>query len=243
MIVGIQLYTLRTIINNQLEETFRQIKSMGYDGVELAGFYGKTANELKTLLNQQRLEVISAHESIERILENPKQVMDDYVLLGTKNIVIPYTDIHDKESYEAMLPKIKKAVTMLTDAGFTVHYHNHSNEFNQFDDKYIIEHLLNDIEDLHLELDIYWAKAAGVDIYAFIELYKDKIKQLHAKDMVIEEKQHRFASVGEGTIDFTRIHSLFNDCWIVENDKPINNPLDNIQNSINYINQLRGGQK
>lgn len=243
MKTGIQLYSLRSIIQNNIKETFEAIKSMGYDGVELAGLYDLSAKELKALLDEIGLDVISAHEGITNILNNTEKVIEDYQTLKTNNIVIPYTEMHDEATYYEMLPKIKEAVKSLTEAGFTVHYHNHSNEFNAFDNKYLIEHLINDIDNLYLELDVYWAKVADVDIYTFINNYQDKIKLLHAKDMIMKDDQPIFESVGEGIIDFKRIYQTINDCWIVENDNPQNDPLENIKISINNIQSLKGGKQ
>ena len=39
-------------------ETFKQIKEMGYDGVELAGTYGKSVSEIKAMLDEVGLELV-----------------------------------------------------------------------------------------------------------------------------------------------------------------------------------------
>lgn len=242
MKIGVQLYSLRSIIENNIDHVFSSIKSYGFDGVELAGFYGLSAIELKEKLNQHQLEVISTHESIERLSKHMEQVIADYKVLGTKHIVIPYTEMKNKDSYETMLPVIKKAVKTLTTNGYTVHYHNHANEFESFDDSFVIEHLLKDIPELKLELDVYWATFAKIDVISFIEKYQNRIDIIHAKDMISTEKGPHFESVGKGVINFSEIYTLKNTCWIVENDRPLNDPLINIKDSIHYIKALVGGK-
>jgi sugar phosphate isomerase/epimerase len=243
MKIGIQLYSLRSMINSQLDETFKKLKSFGFEGVELAGFYQLTAQELKNKLNEAQLEVISTHESMNRLTSDINQVIEDYRILDTKHIVIPYTDIKDKETYENMLPQIKDVVNQLRKAGFMVHYHNHSNEFQRFDDMYVIEHLLKDVPEIRLEFDIYWATIAKVDVISFLEKYQDRIDIIHAKDMKLTDQGPYFESVGKGIINYSEIYTIKNTCWIVENDKPANDPLENVYDSIQYIHQLIGGKK
>lgn len=45
--VALQVYSVRDFAEKDLEGTFRQIKEMGYDGVELAGLYGYSYAEVK----------------------------------------------------------------------------------------------------------------------------------------------------------------------------------------------------
>ena len=243
MKIGVQLYSLRSMINNQLDETFKKLKSFGFDGVELAGFYQLSAQELKNKLSDARLEVISTHESMNRLVNDINQVIEDYKILDTKHIVIPYTEIKDKDSYELMLPQIKKVVNHLRKEGFIVHYHNHANEFQRFDDLYVIEHLLKDIPEMRLEFDIYWATIAKVDVISFLEKYQDRIDFIHAKDMKLTEEGPYFESVGKGIINYSEIYTIKNTCWIVENDKPANDPLENVSDSMKHILKLIGGKK
>lgn len=239
----IQLYSLRTIIENNMDHVFKSLKSFGFDGVELAGFYGLSASKLKNILDSYQLEVVSTHESMTRLTEHIGQVIEDYKILGTKNIVIPYTEMKDKASYEKMLPQIRKAVDSLTKAGYKVFYHNHANEFQAFDDLYVIEHLLKDIPEIRLEFDIYWATFAKVDAISFLEKYKDRIDLIHAKDMIITDNGPHFESVGKGVINYSEVYSIMKSGWIVENDKPLNDPLANVEDSIKFIKELVGGKK
>ena len=50
---GVQLYSLRERAEKGgAEEVLRLVSEAGYDGVEFAGFYGKTPAEMKELLKK-----------------------------------------------------------------------------------------------------------------------------------------------------------------------------------------------
>ena len=68
---GVQLYSLReTAGRDGAEEVLRRVSEAGYDGVEFAGFYGKTPEEMKALLEKYQLVGISAHIRPEAIEES-----------------------------------------------------------------------------------------------------------------------------------------------------------------------------
>ena len=47
--LGIQLYSVRDDAERDLDATLRALSEMGYEGVELAGFYGRSPAEFSAL--------------------------------------------------------------------------------------------------------------------------------------------------------------------------------------------------
>ncbi len=66
-------------------------------------------------------------------------------------------------------------------------------------------------------MDLYWVTKAGADPLAYFEKYPGRFKMWHVKDMGTEGK---FASVGNGTIDFEEILAKKEEsgmlCYMVE---------------------------
>ena len=44
---ALQLYSVRTDLESDFKGTLSKVKEMGYDGVELAGLYGKNTKEIR----------------------------------------------------------------------------------------------------------------------------------------------------------------------------------------------------
>ena len=44
-----------------MDKTLKAVKDMGYDYVEFAGYFGKTAEEVKSILDKYGLEAVSVH--------------------------------------------------------------------------------------------------------------------------------------------------------------------------------------
>ena len=56
--VGIQLHSLRDDMEKDMDATLKAVKEMGYDYVEFAGYFGKTAEEVKALLDKYDLKAV-----------------------------------------------------------------------------------------------------------------------------------------------------------------------------------------
>ena len=84
---GVQLYSLRELAERAgAEEVLRAVSEAGYDGVEFAGFYGKTPAEMKELLKKYKLEGVSAHIRPEAV-EESLPFIDG---LGIRYVFVPW---------------------------------------------------------------------------------------------------------------------------------------------------------
>ena len=63
--VGLQLYSVRDEMQNDLEATLKAVKEMGYDYVETAGYFDRTAEEFRALLDKYGLTCISVHQALD----------------------------------------------------------------------------------------------------------------------------------------------------------------------------------
>ena len=67
--VALQLYSVREDASADLQGALEKIKEMGYDGVEFAGLYGHTPEEVKQMCESVGLVPVSAHVKMAEILE------------------------------------------------------------------------------------------------------------------------------------------------------------------------------
>jgi hypothetical protein len=59
--IALQVYSIREEAAQDFKGSMQQVKKMGYDGVELAGLYGHTPEEIRDILKEVGLTAISAH--------------------------------------------------------------------------------------------------------------------------------------------------------------------------------------
>ena len=91
--VGIQVYGLRNLLENtpdQFETVMKQVKELGYEGVELAGTYGLEAADIRDTLGETGLVPLSAHVPLVDMMKDIDAVIKEYQTIGVSYLVVPY---------------------------------------------------------------------------------------------------------------------------------------------------------
>lgn len=193
--VGIQVYGLRDLLENTPEQfpvVMKQVKELGYDGVELAGLYGLDPTFIRDTLAEIGLTPLSAHVPLADMMADIEKVIADYQLIGVDYLVVPYLPEeyrHLTPGYPVVIEEMKKIGAAVKAAGMKLLYHNHNFEFVRlengtfgFDDIY--RQVPADL--LMVEPDTCWIKVAGQDPVEYIHKYGSRCEVIHLKDFVKE---------------------------------------------------------
>ena len=132
--IAVQVYSVREEAETDFAGTMKKLAQMGYDGVELAGLYGKTAEEIKNVLDENNLTAVSAHVPVEELEKDMEGTLDIYASLGCKWIAIPWLGEdrrYGAEKYEETLQLIGKISEGCKKRGIQLLYHNHDFEFEK----------------------------------------------------------------------------------------------------------------
>src|SRR5690348_14451309 len=66
--VGLELYTLREECKTDLPGMLSAVSKIGYKGVEFAGYHGRTAKELRKMLDDNSIVACGTHTPYESVL-------------------------------------------------------------------------------------------------------------------------------------------------------------------------------
>lgn len=185
--LGLQLFSVRDALNEDFEGTLKKVKEMGYDYVEFAGYYDRSAEEIKALLDKYGLTAISAHQDYPYFFEGDMQKKIDFLkTLGIKYVAQPWLNPDKRkggENYEKAITDMKLLADKLKENGIQMLYHNHDFEFEIYDGKFQLEWYLEDLEGKVLpEIDTCWVHYSGYDPKEYILKYKNELPVLHLKD-------------------------------------------------------------
>ena len=190
--VGLQLYSVRDKMEQDMEATLRAVKEMGYDCVEFAGYFGKSAEEVKALLDKYSLECISIHQTYDVFLNSPEKSVNFLKTIGAKFCAIPWMGLENhkgNQGFEKAVEDIRNVGKLLKENGITLLYHNHDFEFEKYEDKYLFDWLYDTVglNFIKPEIDTCWVKYAGEEPCRYLEKYADDIDIVHLKDFVCKE--------------------------------------------------------
>lgn len=113
--VGIQIYTIREIANQDLAGAIQMIAEAGYDGVEFDAGMLNRANpqQLKAWLNQANLAAIGTTLLLPEIDTLLHQMIVYAIITGSEWIVMPWIDQEQRNN----LADYKKIAEILNSAG------------------------------------------------------------------------------------------------------------------------------
>ena len=190
--VGLQLYSVRDEMQNDLEATLKAVKEMGYDYVETAGYFDRTAEEFRALLDKYGLTCISVHQALD-FYEKKGQAGVDYIkTLGAEMSVIPWYDkakLPGSAAWEETKALFVRCAELLKKNGVDMYYHNHDFEFEMVDGKYKYDIMMEEISRdlMKPEFDTCWVRYAGEDPIKYIRAYAGNVRILHLKDFVCKK--------------------------------------------------------
>lgn len=203
---GLQLYTVGEELGHDFNGTLKQIAAIGYQEVELAATYGKTAAELRTAFSDNGLHCRSAH--MFDFQKTPEQFMDFAKELGVTYVVTSFNpppkamaavasssppdfsaflkviEGMTVDDYKASAETCNRLGEAAKKNGLVYAYHNHNLEFKKLGDTLPFDLLLSstDPELVKMEMDCGWVAVSGHDPVAYLEKYPRRIRLLHIKD-------------------------------------------------------------
>ena len=236
--ISIQLYTLRSILETDLEGTLDALADIGYRKVELAGTYGRSATEFRKLLDARRIRATSTHAGIDGDIN---QAIADAKILGNLRSNVAWANFGTIAEWKAFADRLEAAGKAYRRAGIGFGYHNHNQEFALVEGVRPFDVLTQRTSrrNVSFELDLYWVVTGGADPVREFYRVPGRVRQYHVKDRAPDGG---FADLGEGTIDFRRIfratRPLEVEEYIVENDQPVD-ALKCAETGYNYLANLR----
>jgi sugar phosphate isomerase/epimerase len=211
--LGLQLYTVREDLKRDFDGTLAAISRIGYNTVELAGFFDRSARDWREALDRAGLRSPSAHIPARSSGPEPSlsgdlsALADQAHTIGIGTIVCPLVNIPERftlkpgEKFPDMMARIATAMTVddwksnadflnakgatLKGLGLKLAYHNHNFEFAPLAGSTGLDLLLRDTDPalVSFEMDAGWVVAAGADPGALLKRYPNRFTAMHVKDV------------------------------------------------------------
>jgi sugar phosphate isomerase/epimerase len=263
--LGIQLWTVKSEAEKDLEGTLRKVYAAGFREIEFAGYYGKDPADLARLMKSIGFSLVSTHAGAGDIAKSGDKIIADAKTLGLKYVVcsspgvspekekLPWeermkaVDLTDWKWNADLFNKFGKQVS---DAGMTFGYHNHSAEFRKLSNGQTGFDWLfanTDPKHVNIELDVGWVTVAGADPIAILDKHKSRVIALHVKDVGkrgADGKDPASVALGEGVIDWKSVIGTARKngtkAFFYEQEEPFTRPiLDSVKISGEYLQKLK----
>lgn len=257
--IGIQLYTLRNEINNDVAATIKAVADAGYKQVECYGFPNaepmiKAAQENGLAINSTHFDWDSVVNPDDKGVRPFGEVLDAANAAGIKHLVVPYLADKNRKTlddYKVVCGRLNKGAEQAKKASIQLSYHNHSFEFQPMEGgKTGFETMIAEFSaDMHFEIDVFWIQLGGKDPVDMIRQLKGRVSQLHLKDlnksvtapMYSGIPKEAFEELGDGVIHMKPIMDAAKEagvkiCHVEQDHSP--HPIKSIQQSMAHLKTL-----
>lgn len=238
MKIAVQLYSIRDHIasGEDLLQILAQVKAMGYDGVEFAGYQGLDAAVLKARLEEVGLAAVGTHIGTQQLTaEEIDATLDYHQALGCMDVGVGGASHETPEETAASCVILQYANEKAIQRGMRVYYHNHTKEFIPYADGSLA--IDSFFAACFMEIDTYWSFVADVDNYRYLKQHADKIIHLHLKDGA--DCQSR--PLGQGDNDLPVVVKAAKEMgleWLIVENEGSGDTLSELQECIDYLKSI-----
>ncbi len=201
---GLQLYTVRFLMEADVAGTLERVAQIGYKEVEFHNYFGLSAPEIVTLLNDTGLTGPAMHVSPDVFASSIGKAIDDARTIDHQYLIcawIPEEQRQTLDDYRRFADSFNEWGATCKERGIQFAYHNHDFEFASVEGELPYDLLLDrcDPDLVKMELDLFWIRKAGLEPAPYFEQYPGRFELCHVKDM---DANGEMTEVGSGTIDF-----------------------------------------
>jgi len=207
---GVQLYTVRDSMADDVSRTLGAVAGIGYREVEFAGYFGHSAAEIRKLLSRYELTSPSTHVDGSLLRADAgalDKLLDDAAEIGHDYVTIAWVEEGARETmadWRRWADDANRLGELCRQRGLRAAYHNHDFEFAPIDGIEPFDFLLRETDPalVDFELDFYWVRKAGLTIEDVLSRAPERITMAHIKDI---DAAGTIVDVGTGQIDFAGI--------------------------------------
>jgi sugar phosphate isomerase/epimerase len=209
--LGLQLYSVRSLLPTDYAGTLKQVGALGYKEVESAGYYDHPVEQVKADMQAAGLRCVSAHYALPVLRQKLDEIVSFSKSLGNGYIVCS-SPMRQQEGAKGPLSlddwkwvadQFNQIATKVEAQGIRFAYHNHHAEFDVTDGQMPYEILLKNTDPakVSFEMDCGWVVIGGQDPVHYLKTYPTRIVMLHVKDF----QDKKPVTLGMGSIDYAPI--------------------------------------
>jgi len=242
--IGLQLYSVREDCEKDLPGVLQQVAKMGYEGVEFAGYYNRSAAELRDLLQKNGLKCCGTHISLDVLKgDELKKTIEFNKTIGNPYLIVAWMP----ETYAESLDAVKEAAQVFNDIAaqleehdMWVGYHAHGGDFKKIDGEFAWDLLFANTSDrVCMQMDLGNCIDAGGDPIASLKRFPGRSRTVHLK----ESGGPATAVVGEGDVNWPEVFEICETIggtqwYIVEHERPAGTPLGNVAKCLQNLKKM-----
>jgi hypothetical protein len=231
---GLQLFTLFSVIDDDVTGYIKSIAAIGYKEIESAfskkgGFYGMSPKEFARLVKDNGMHWRSHHvlgapfkmpagakmptgadgkpmviPPMKNLRDNMQELVDQAAEGGVSYLVCANTPIGSLEEIKASIETLNKTGEAAKKAGIHFAYHNHDAEFRDVNGVIPYDLILAETDSDQVKMELDLAWALKAGKDP-VQLFKKNPGRFHLWHVKDLDKDGKIVELGKGTLDLKRV--------------------------------------
>src|SRR5690606_10507438 len=248
--LGLQMYSVKHVAEDDLVHTLKKIREIGYQSIELIGYYTYKPSMLRRMLKRLDLKVPSVHVPLriydEKMIEKDFGRSAKFVSeTGASYIVVPWLPIReDIKEHEVIFFQqlLERLVKIAEEQKLQLVLHNFTREFVEISkEQYIMDQIIEKLSEDQLKLELDFSKIflSGLDPREIYHRYESRTPFLHIRTMTEGRKD---CLLEDGVIDYKKLlpslKNLDSKVMYIEQQVHKNKALEDAEKNFQYLSQL-----
>lgn len=251
--IGLQLYSVRDLLPKDFDGTLHQLSAAGYKEVESAGYFNKSAAEIRKAMDGAQLRCISGHYTLALLRSQLDELMEYAHTVGLEYLICSssggvHRDANAKgeqtlDDWHYIAEEFNRIGAKVKAAGMTFGMHNHVPEFAVKDGVIVYDELLRltDPQYVVFEMDCGWVTAAGHNPVDYLSKTPERFPLLHVKDMArTPDGKYHSVVMGKGVADYHAILKAATGLkhYFIEQEEFVGDPMTELGEDADYMRKL-----
>ncbi len=212
--IGLGLFSLPSLLEKDFEGGIKMLAEMGYSELELygpyefshesakdrwntitpmlgfsgSGFFGRPADEVKSIFKEYSMRVPSIHTDLDTMETNMDAFAKAAEVLGFEYITLPAIPDERRKTmddYKKMADTFNGIGENAKKVGLKLAYHNHGYGLQEVDGQVPFQVMMDDTDPelVFLEMDVFWTTAGRANPVEYLKKYSGRYHMMHVKDM------------------------------------------------------------
>ena len=183
---SVQLYSVRTVLQQDPLGVLNRLKSMGYFGVEGFGNFSFSSSDVNYGLSDSGLRIVGYHTPWANVQDDKLDYTIRYFReIGNKYVIIPSLPEECTKTIDAWKRTAEKFNVLskkLQNEGMILGYHNHYTEFRKIDGQMPFTVFFDNTDPaVVVQMDNGNAYEGGADVMALLRKYPGRARSVHLK--------------------------------------------------------------
>jgi sugar phosphate isomerase/epimerase len=181
--VGLQLYSIREQCAKDLPGMLVTVSKIGYKGVEFAGYHGRTAKDLRKMLDDNGLVCCGTHTPYESVKPDKlKETIEFNHTIGNRFLIVPWMEGKTKQEWLDKAKEFNEIADKVKAYGMFVGYHAHAHDFTEFDGVTAWDLFFGNTKpEVIMQLDTSNCVEGGADPVVVLKKYPGRARSIHIK--------------------------------------------------------------